>query len=98
MISLEQKASSAGYGFYGLSCVGRCGIALLTLVALSGHPVLAAPMKCGTEEQACITACTKGARATLSTCVTGCGASQAYCKKTGCWVNGAKNYCGLFKQ
>ncbi|MBI1203013.1 MAG: hypothetical protein GC182_10925 [Rhodopseudomonas sp.] len=76
----------------------RIGFAVLGIATLAAGPALAEPMKCSKEESACIAVCAAGTKAKLSNCLTACGASQSYCKKTGCWINGAKNYCGLAKQ
>lgn len=72
--------------------------AALLLLALFGAPAaMAEPMKCSGEEKACLTACKKTARMTVSVCVTGCGARLSKCMKTGCWDNGTQRYCGLAK-
>lgn len=77
--------------------MGLIGFAAFGFIVLATAPALAEPMKCSKEESACIAVCTAGAKTRLSNCLTACGASQSYCKKTGCWINGAKNYCGLSK-
>ena len=72
--------------------------AILWLLVLLGVPAaMAEPMKCSGEEKACLTACKKTARMTVSVCVTGCGARLSACVKTGCWDNGTQRYCGLSK-
>jgi hypothetical protein len=81
--------------------VKRASAALFALILLSAQmaieSAIADPMKCSGEEKACITACTKTARVTISVCVTGCGARLSACMKTGCWDNGTQRYCGVAK-
>lgn len=70
---------------------------LFILALLAAPAVQAEPMKCSGEEKACVTACRKTARMTVSVCLTGCGARLSACVKTGCWDNGTQRYCGLSK-
>jgi hypothetical protein len=75
-------------------CVALVGAALLW-----SQTAFAAPMRCSGEQKTCIAKCTKSLdRASISTCVTNCGARQSSCMKTGCWDSGAQRYCGLLKQ
>jgi len=71
---------------------------LVLLGALAAQSVDAEPMKCSGQEKACSTACSRTANAKRSACLTACGVSMAYCSKTGCWVYGGKQFCGLLKQ
>lgn len=68
----------------------------LFILALLGSPAAQAePMKCSGEEKACVTACRKTARTTVSVCLTGCGTRLSACVKSGCWDDGRQRYCGL---
>jgi hypothetical protein len=59
----------------------------------------AAPMRCGSEGQACISACGRiSDRAVAANCVTNCRARQSDCVHNGCWVNGPSRICGLMRQ
>jgi hypothetical protein len=71
--------------------------ALVALALFGAYAATAEPMKCSGEEKACVTACRKIARMTVSTCLTGCGARLSACMKTGCWDDGTQRYCGLSK-
>ncbi len=71
---------------------------LFLLGALAANPAAAEPMKCSGQEKACTSACAKTARTKLSSCLTACGVSMSYCSRTGCWVYGGKQFCGLLKQ
>lgn len=59
----------------------------------------AEPMKCGGEQQACLTGCTRLTDPKLlKTCINVCAQRQAACRQTGCWDNGTSTYCGLMRQ
>lgn len=74
-------------------CVALVGAALLW------SQTAFVAMRCSGEQKTCIAKCTKSLdRASISTCVTNCGARQLSCMKTGCWDSGAQRYCGLLKQ
>ena len=88
IISTKLKIRCAGPSVFGLALLG----------ALAAHPAAAEPMKCSGQEQTCTTACAKVARTKQSTCLTACGVSMSYCSKTGCWVYGGKQFCGLLKR
>jgi len=88
MTSFKLKIRRASPIVFGLALLG----------ALAAQPATAEPMKCSVQEKACSTACIKTASAKRSTCLTACGVSMAYCSKTGCWVYGGKQFCGLLKQ
>jgi len=73
---------------------GAVGLSLLYAQA-----ALAEPMKCSGEQKACIANCNKTPnRASISVCITNCGARQAMCVRTGCWDSGTQRYCGLARQ
>lgn len=73
------------------------GMAVLAFVYAG--PALGTPMRCSSEQTACITSCNKSPnRASIPTCITNCGSRRAYCMKTGCWLGNTQKYCGLLKQ
>jgi hypothetical protein len=70
--------------------------AALTLLTASA---LAGPMKCSGEQKTCITVCQKTVNPALQAqCVADCGTRLNFCRRTGCWDNGASRYCGLLRQ
>lgn len=75
--------------------LGALALLVLLTADVAKQTAMAEPMKCSGEEKACVTACRKTARMTVSVCLTGCGARLAACVKTGCWDNGTQRYCGL---
>ena len=79
-----------------LTCAAVLGFGFLILNHMT---VIAEPMKCSGEQQACLTTCTRLAdQKLLRPCINACGARQAACRQTGCWDNGSRPYCGLLRQ
>lgn len=79
---------------FGSRAVAVAAISAICL--FSSVSAQAAAMRCSSEEQTCVAVCNKMAiKPNLSACVTACGQRAAVCKKTGCWDNGAQQYCGL---
>ena len=73
--------------------------AVAGLGLLCSQTALAQPMKCSGEQKVCIASCSKIPNsASISACITNCGARQAMCVRTGCWDNGTNRYCGLTRQ
>jgi len=61
--------------------------------------VIAEPMKCSGEQQACVKICAQVIDPTRQrACITSCSQRLAACRQTGCWNNGSSNYCGLLRQ
>ena len=80
---------------------GKLICAVLGISALlSAHmTAMAEPLKCSSEQQACLTNCTRLTDSKLlRPCINVCGARQAACRQTGCWDNGSRQYCGLLRQ
>ncbi len=75
--------------------LGACALLALLTTDAANQTATAEPMKCSGEEKACVTACRKTARMSVSVCLTGCGARLSACVKTGCWDDGTQRYCGL---
>ena len=58
--------------------------------------VVAEPVKCSTQNQACVAGCGKfGDQKAWRACMTACSQRQAVCQRTGCWES---NYCGLLRR
>jgi hypothetical protein len=67
----------------------------VALVVLAGAAA-AEPMKCSTQNQACVAGCGKfGDQKVWRVCMTACSQRQAVCQRTGCWDS---NYCGLLRR
>ncbi|MGH6727364.1 MAG: hypothetical protein ACREB8_12590 [Pseudolabrys sp.] len=74
-------------------------MAAVTVLVLAGtQPAPADSLKCSDEQKACITICQKNPRALVGDCIANCRTRTNFCKKTGCWDNGIKRYCGLLRQ
>src|SRR5665647_1551226 len=64
-------------------------------LALLGAPAAHAdPMRCSNVQKSCLADCNRiPDRASLTTCITNCGARQAICVRTGCWNSGSNRLC-----
>jgi hypothetical protein len=64
-----------------------------------GGMASADPMRCSAEQKACTAACVKlSDLAAARICITNCAQRQVACRRTGCWDNGSRTYCGLLRQ
>lgn len=71
-------------------------IAAAMVLALFMGAAAAEPVKCSTQNQACVAGCGKfGDQNVWRACMTACSQRQAACQRTGCWDS---NYCGLLRR
>jgi len=78
---------------FGFVCGGAA--AALALLMLSAE---AAPMRCADLRNACIASCSKASSAIRGACFSNCNTRQTNCQQSGCWNDGARNFCGLLRR
>lgn len=100
-----RKTKAATHYTFGANMASVTSKILFAVAAVAGlclvysQTAFAGPMRCSGEQKACISNCNNTPnRASISVCITNCGARQAMCIKTGCWDNGTQKYCGLARQ
>ncbi len=73
-------------------------VAVLAAGLFGAQVAHSGPMKCSSQEQACMAACKKGPTGLIPNCVTNCRARFNFCRQTGCWDDGKSRYCRLLRQ
>jgi len=77
----------------------RAIAAAAAMLLLCHEAALADAVRCSNEQKACVTACVKpNDPASTRVCITNCAQRQVVCRRTGCWDNGTRTYCGLLRQ
>jgi hypothetical protein len=79
--------------------VSRAIAAAAFILLISCGMTHADPMRCSAEQKACTAGCGKLSDLTAARiCITNCAQRQVACRRTGCWDNGSRTYCGLLRQ
>jgi hypothetical protein len=78
---------------FWLVCGGAA--AGLTFFILSAE---AEPMRCADLKATCVAGCAKVAAGIRGACLSNCNTRQTHCQQSGCWNDGARNFCGLLRR